>query len=158
MFSLFFQVKSYAGSQLINVRKFALDRVPRSVANSPGHILIVDDEPSLLKMASAFLRRAGYLVSTSESIDAAWTEAEAEPGKFDVVLLDASMSGMTMLELGHRLLQLNPAINTIASSGYLVDISALEAIAPGRVAYLPKPFTQATLLEAIHRTMAERKV
>lgn len=116
---------------------------------SPRHILIVDDEPAVLKLMSTYLRRFGYLVSTSDSTDAAWKEVEAAPATFDVAVLDASMPGMTMLDLAQQLLRVNPAFTVIAASGYLVDVATLEAAAPGRVAFLLKPFSPEMLAETV---------
>ncbi|HEX3744773.1 MAG TPA: response regulator [Bryobacteraceae bacterium] len=112
-------------------------------------ILIVDDEPPLLRMMSLFLGRKGYTVTTADGTDQAWALVEADPAAFDIAVLDGSMPGMTMEELATRMLQANPAMCILSASGYLVDISGLAAKAPGRVAFLLKPFTPHALAEAV---------
>ena len=42
----------------------------------------------------------------------------------------------------------------IAASGYPVDMSEVEAAAPGRVAFLPKPFTPEMLVAVVRRMLA----
>ena len=117
-------------------------------------ILIVDDEPPLLKMMSMYLTRRGYLVSTAETTEGALTMAlEADPA-FAVAVLDASMSGISMEQLALRLLLEQPALRVIATSGYPVDMAAVEAAAPGRVIFLPKPFTPEMLASAVRRMLA----
>jgi DNA-binding NtrC family response regulator len=121
------------------------------MTNSARRILIVDDEPSLLTMMGVYLERLGYSVTALNGTDAAWREVESSSADFAVAVLDASMPGMSMQALALRLLQANPAMCVVAASGYPVDMSAVEAAAPGRVAYLPKPFSPEMLAATVRR-------
>jgi DNA-binding NtrC family response regulator len=127
------------------------------MTNSLGRILIVDDEPSLLKMLSAYLSRLGYSVTTSDSTDAAWKEVERAPGEFDMAVLDGTMAGMTMEDLAQQLLRVNLAITVIVASGYPVDMAAVEAAAPGRVAFLLKPFSPVVLAATVRRMIGTQE-
>ena len=127
------------------------------MTNPGARILIVDDEPSLLKMMSTYLSRLGYAVTTSDSTDAAWREVEAAPAEFDVAVLDGTMPGMTMEELARHLLRANPAITVIAASGYPVDMAAVEAAAPGRTAFLLKPFAPQVLAATVRRMIGTQE-
>lgn len=122
-----------------------------------GSILIVDDEPALLKMMSVYLGRLGYDVSTAGTTDQAWNIAAGASRKFTAAVLDASMDGMSMHELATRLLQANRAICVLAASGYPVDMTSLEAVAPGRVAFLHKPFSPEMLVAAVRRLLAAQE-
>jgi CheY-like chemotaxis protein len=117
--------------------------------SAPGRVLVVDDEPPLLRMLSLYLGRLGYPVTTAETTDAAWKLVEANPAAFTVALLDGSMPGMSMDDLALRMLQANPAMRVLAASGYPVDMTVLSAAAPGRVAFLQKPFTPEMLAAAL---------
>lgn len=125
--------------------------------NSALRILLVDDEPALLKMVSAYLGRLGYSVTTANTTEKAWEEMEASPASFAVAVLDATMPGLSMDELATRLLNANANLRVLTASGYPVDVSALEAAAPGRVAFLQKPFTPEMLLAAIRRMLAAQE-
>lgn len=114
-------------------------------------ILLVDDEPQLLKMMSLYLGRRGFAVTTADTTEQAWTAMEAAPSDYAVAVLDATMSGMSMEELALRILRANPSVSVIAASGYPVVMSALEAAAPGRVMFLHKPFTSEMLVDAVRR-------
>jgi DNA-binding NtrC family response regulator len=120
-------------------------------------LLIVDDEPPLLRMMSLFLSRHGYSVTTSEATDKAWALVEANPSTFEFAVLDGSMAGMSMEELATRMLDANPSMCILCASGYPVDITALAAKAPGRVASLLKPFTPHALAEAIGGLLAAQE-
>lgn len=117
-------------------------------------ILIVDDEPPLLKMMKVYLSRLGYSVTTAETTGQAWAEVMAAPAEFAVAVLDATMAGMTMEDLALRMLKAHPALRVIATSGYPVDMTAMETAAPGRVTFLPKPFTPEMLASAVRRMLA----
>src|ERR1035438_923943 len=97
-----------------------------------GRILIVDDEPPLLRMMGLYLGRLGYKVTTADATDQAWELVEADPSAFAVAVLDGSMAGMSMEELGSRMLRANPSLGVLTASGYPVDMTVLTAQAPGR--------------------------
>jgi DNA-binding NtrC family response regulator len=122
------------------------------MGQASGRILIVDDQPSLLRMMSVFLTRLGFTVATSATTSDAWARIEADPSSFDIAVLDATMPGMTMEELATRMLAANPALRVLGASGYPVDMAAIEAKAPGRVSFLHKPFTP-EMLEAAVRSL-----
>ena len=88
-------------------------------------------------------------MTTAGSTEHASALADAEPLAFAVAVLDATMTGMSMEELALKLLGLNPAMRVLAASGYPVDMSGLEAAAPGRVAFLHKPFTPEMLAASV---------
>ena len=122
-----------------------------------GRILIVDDEPSLLKMMSIYLRRLGYSVGVAGSAEAALAEVEAAPRSFAVAVLDASMSGIGLEDLVARMLAACPRLCVIAASGYPVDMAPLQAAAPGRVMFLHKPFSPESLGNAVRRMIATQE-
>lgn len=122
-----------------------------------GRILLVDDEPALLKMMSIYLQRRGYGVSTSSTTGQASAMIDADPLSYSVAVLDATMTGLSMEDLALKMLRANPSLRVLAASGYPVDMSQLEAAAPGRVAFLHKPFTPEMLAESIRGMLAAQK-
>ena len=127
------------------------------MSNPGGRILVVDDEPAMLRMMGAYLTRLGYSVTVSDSTDGAWRQVEAAPSNFDLAVIDATMPGMTLRDLAEQLLSANPALTIIAASGYPLDNSALEAMAPGRVTFLLKPFTPEALASTVRRMIGPQE-
>src|SRR4051812_33581161 len=101
-------------------------------------IMIVDDDPALLKMIGLFLNRMGYDVTTKDGTDRAWADMESRVGEFAGAVLDASMGGLSTQDLALRLLNANPSLCVVVASGYPVDMAALEAVAGGRVQFVQK--------------------
>jgi len=126
------------------------------MADPAGRILIVDDEPPLLRMMSMYLGRIGYTVTVAASaIKARAALAETQEG-FEMVVLDATMPGSSLAELASEILA-NPKVRMIVASGYPVDMSGLEAMAPGRVAFLHKPFSPQMLAETVRRVLGTKE-
>jgi two-component system cell cycle sensor histidine kinase/response regulator CckA len=114
-------------------------------------ILVVDDEPALLRMLEVFLARLRFQVTLAGATAEAWRMFAATPAAFDVAVLDASMREPDAPVLAARMLALSPAVRVLLSSGYPMDTEVLEAAAPGRVVFLHKPFTAEALETAIRR-------
>jgi DNA-binding NtrC family response regulator len=129
----------------------------------PGatRVLLVDDEPALLKLVSTYLSRLGYAVTTANTTEKAWTEMQAalagEKGRYAVAVLDATMSGLPMVELADRMLKACDSLRVLTSSGYPVDVTALEEAAPGRVGFLHKPYTPEMLAATVRRMLAPQE-
>ncbi len=117
-------------------------------------ILIVDDEPPLLRMMSVYLRRLGYTVITFDRTEQVRALTPAEMRDFAIAVLDCTMMGIPVESLAAELLEANASLRIVAASGYPVDLSVLEAAAPGRVAFLHKPFTPEMLALAVRRMIA----
>ena len=120
-------------------------------------ILIVDDEPILLKMLNVYLGRLGYSVLPVSSTAKAWAEVEAATHGFSVAVLDATLKGIAMEDLARRMLAADGRLCVIAASGYPVDITALQASAPDRVMFLQKPFTAEMLGDAVRRMIGSQE-
>jgi len=125
--------------------------------HATARILIVDDEPSLLKMVGVYLGRLGYSVTLANSTEQAWAKVEAAPSGYAIAVLDGSMPGLSMGELALRMLRANPSLCVVAASGYAMDTAAMEAAAPGRVAVLLKPFAPEVLAAAVRRMLAAQE-
>jgi len=122
-----------------------------------ARILIVDDEPSLLKMMGVYLGRLGYSVTLANSTEKAWAEVEASHSGYDIAVLDGSMPGLSMQDLALRMLSVNLSLCVVAASGYAMDTTAVEAAAPGRVAVLQKPFAPEMLVATVRRMLAAQE-
>ena len=125
--------------------------------HATGRILLVDDDPSLLKMMGVYLGRLGYSVTLANSTEEAWAEVEAAPSGYAIAVLDGSMPGLSMEDLAVRMLRADPSLCVVAASGYSMDTSAIEAAAPGRVAVLQKPFAPKMLAATVGRMLAAQE-
>ncbi len=121
-----------------------------------GRILIVDDEVPLLAVMERYIRRLGYEVTACRNGQQAWMAFSAQPSAYALVLADITMPEMSGPELLLRMLQVNPQMCMVISSGYPFDPSSLPA-KPGQVGFLQKPFTPKMLVEAIQQLLTDRQ-
>jgi CheY-like chemotaxis protein len=119
------------------------------------HILVVDDEPDIVKVIADGLRRMGYTVTTTTDPREALAIFTAQPAAIDAVLSDLSMPHLSGAALGRRMLDLRPDIPIVLFTGYSAELSPDESRAAGFRAVLNKPMSLAVLAESLHRVLPE---
>jgi|WetSurMetagenome_2_1015567.scaffolds.fasta_scaffold29207_2 two-component system, NtrC family, response regulator AlgB len=112
-------------------------------------VLLVDDEPNILKTVSIALESAGFLVSAfANPLDA--VEAVREH-TFDLAFIDLKMQPIDGMEVLGEIRKLSPDTTVVLMTAHGTIDSAVEAIKKGAFDYLQKPFEYAEL-----RHVAER--
>ncbi|TRW91196.1 ANTAR domain-containing response regulator [Candidatus Methylobacter oryzae] len=115
-------------------------------------LLLVDDERLVLATLGQGLSRAGYVVSSAESVDDA--EALLASGERpDLAILDVSMSGRSGLELAERL-HLFDHIPFMLLTAYSDQEIVQQAAASGALGYLVKPVDTRQLVPTIEAALA----
>lgn len=116
-------------------------------------ILLVDDEPALLESMRAYLARLGHTVAAFHDASSAWDCFTAEGSTFQLVIADLTLDGMPGQELIAKVLERDPDVAVLATSGYTVSLMNLGEKRDGRVATLQKPFTPRMLTDALERLL-----
>ncbi len=122
------------------------------------HILIVDDEPSLLKMVRKVLQRLGYQVTTHENPQSALDQFTKNPGAFDLVITDMTMPKLSGDELAKALLFIRPDLPIILCTGYTDRINALAAGNLGIKKFIEKPLERRKLAVAVREVLDDAPV
>jgi two-component system response regulator GlrR len=114
-------------------------------------VLVVDDDPDLLRLMQIRLSAAGYSVTAAESAERALAQlAVARPR---VVVTDLRMSGMDGMALFEAIRAQNPALPVIILTAHGTIPDAVSAVKGGVFGYLTKPFDARTLLTEIERAL-----
>jgi DNA-binding NtrC family response regulator len=82
-------------------------------------VLVVDDEEPLVRLASETLERLGYAAVGFTSSIAALAAFRADPQRFDAVLTDERMPGLSGSALIREMRGIRDAIPVVLMSGYL---------------------------------------
>jgi two-component system response regulator GlrR len=101
-------------------------------------ILVVDDDPSILKVMRMRLEAEGYRITTAMAADQAVGAAASEV--FDFAFVDLKLNGKDGIELMEDLHQINPGMPVIILTAYGTIQSAVDAMKKGAFSYLTKPF------------------
>lgn len=135
-------------------------QLDKDVSSIPGlsperqHVvLVVDDEPAVLSMATDALRSAGYQCLTARSASQALITLNDSNYIFDLMISDVLMTGMNGIDLMKQARHINPKIKLIAMSGSAEIEIAVEAHRAGAADYLIKPFNNEDLINAVSRTI-----
>jgi two-component system response regulator HydG len=121
---------------------------------SRGHILVVDDEPSMRTTLSILLKKEGYQVSQAgDGIEAL---KMLEGAQYDMVLTDLKMEGTNGMDLLRQVKAADPQTEVLIFTAYGTVTSAVEAMKLGAYDYIGKPFDEEELLLKVGRAL-ERK-
>jgi len=120
-----------------------------------GRILVVDDEPVVVKSCERTLAPEGYSVDTASN----GKEAIGKLGKdsFDLVITDLKMPDMDGIELIRWIRNSKPNIGVVVITGYPSQESIKEALGLRILDYLPKPFSPNLLIEVTQKAMEFQK-
>lgn len=119
-------------------------------------ILVVDDELGIREGCRRALTPHGFEVEVAENGPVALRKLRE--GRFDVLLLDVMMPGMSGLEVLRQVRQLDPDLICIIITGYATVELAVQAIREGAHDFITKPFTSELLLQVINRELERRQL
>jgi signal transduction histidine kinase/ActR/RegA family two-component response regulator len=116
-------------------------------------ILIVEDEPAVLRLVRQALDRQGYrlLVASTPADAIALAQASAEP--ISLCLTDVILPGMNGRELVAELRRLRPALRVVFMSGYSANILAPHGVLEPGMEFLEKPFTVEALARRVRQVL-----
>src|SRR5262245_11980191 len=120
-------------------------------------ILVVEDEPLVLKVCAAILRSCGHRVLEAPNGLEALEVSDRADSLIDLALLDVVMPGMSGVELAKRLQITLPAIKIVLITAFPLEevIRRTGALIPYPVAR--KPFNKSSLVRIIDDTLPDHR-
>ncbi len=115
-------------------------------------ILIIDDEPDMLKLLSMILReKTAYdITTTNNPVEAIEL---AKQGGFDLVISDLKMPGLNGMEIIDAVKKIDEDIPVIIITAFASVESASEAIQKGGFDFITKPFRKEQILFTIEKAL-----
>ena len=117
-----------------------------------AHLLLVDDDPDLLRLLSMRLEANGYKVSAVDSAEAALVRISMELPA--MVISDIRLPGRDGMALFQQIRKQYPALPVILLTAHGTIPDAVEATSLGAYAYLTKPFDAKVLLDRIGQALS----
>jgi CheY-like chemotaxis protein len=120
-----------------------------------GHetILLVEDEPTLLKLTTLVLERQGYEVLGASAPGDAIRLASEHAGQIQLLMTDVVMPEMNGQTLAKQVLSSHPHSKCLFMSGYTADVVACHGVVNEAVNFLQKPFSIEAVLAKVRATL-----
>lgn len=112
-------------------------------------ILLVDDEDAIVTMEVLLLTALGYQVEGVTDSGAALARFTSQPDRYDLLITDMTMPGMSGVELAQRIWEVRPETPVIMCTGFSETINADRAKALGISQYLMKPVSHGEFAVAV---------
>ncbi len=123
---------------------------------SKGHVLVIDDEPTLLEACEETLSYHGYDVRLQATARDGVESVRQET--FDLVLIDLRMPDTDGLHILREIRSIDENVMTVMITGFPTIATAVEAVKEGAFDYLPKPFTPDQLLIVVDRALSQKRL
>jgi len=111
-------------------------------------ILVVDDEDGIRRLIARALTKAGYAVESACDGDDA-LETFCNGGKFDLIVSDVRMPGISGPRLVEKLRRVEADVKVLYITGYADQLFSEREMLWEDEAFLDKPFTTPGLLESV---------
>jgi CheY-like chemotaxis protein len=133
------------------------DEHPTPGERGRAAILLVEDEPALLRLSTRLLSSLGYAVlAASGPAEALRIHAE-HGGHVDLLLTDVVMPETNGRDLAARLTATQPDLRCVFMSGHTADVIAVDGRLDPGTHFLQKPFSAEQLGHAVHVALASGK-
>ncbi|HBF42038.1 MAG TPA: hybrid sensor histidine kinase/response regulator, partial [Desulfobacteraceae bacterium] len=151
-----FHIYLPASSKEVLIEKKIREEIPAG----EGRILLMDDEELVRKVSGEMLEVLGYEVEFAkdgaEAIEV-YKKAKESLHPFDAIIVDLTVpGGMGGKETVEKLIELDPEVKAIVSSGYSTDPVMANFRQYGFGAIVTKPYSMKELAEALHRVVMRR--
>ncbi len=121
------------------------EALPNPARGNNQTILLVEDEPAILRLTTRMLEQQGYSVLPAHSPIEAIQLAKKYDGDIHVLVTDMVMPEMNGRELADNVMTLHPAIKRLFISGYTANVIAHQGILDPGVHFLQKPYNSREL-------------
>ena len=118
-------------------------------------LLVVEDEPAILRLAVAMLERRGYRILAASTPHEAIRLATENAGKIDLLITDVVMPEMNGHDLSKKLSSSNPRMKCMFVSGYTADVISRQGMLDEGVHFLQKPFSAEVLSARVREALDE---
>jgi PAS domain S-box-containing protein len=120
-----------------------------------GTILLVEDEPAILKMFTKMLESLGYHVLAANSPGEAIHLARECKGEIHLLMTDVIMPEMNGRDLARNILSLYPNTPRLFMSGFTADVIARHGVLEAGVHFIHKPFSMKDLAAKLRTVLKD---
>ncbi len=124
-----------------------------NIPKGTEHILLVDDEKHVSLIEARMLERLGYQITEINDSNKALELFSKHPNRFDILITDLTMPGLTGTQLSKRILKINPEFPIIMATGFSENMNEDSAKKLGIRAFLLKPIIISDLAQTVRKIL-----
>lgn len=136
----------------VEIHKESHEEIPTSQGET---ILVVEDDPPILKIMQKILEGLGYTVLTSGAPEKTMDIVKEYTGKIHLLITDVIMPKMNGIDLVEQLQPICPDFKYIFMSGYTADAIVTQGVLDKGVNFIQKPFSRRDLAEIVRKVLDE---
>jgi len=142
---------------------FEEDQTERLVVEKPlpiqgtGTVLLVEDDPPVLRLTGKLLRASGYEVLEAPAPQIAMDQARSHEAPIHLVLTDIILPGMKGPDMYEKIREIHPRARVLYMSGHAENLIAHHGILEKAIIFLPKPFTAEALRQKVAAALGTPK-
>lgn len=137
-------------------RQIPTEEATIEIPRGQESILLVEDEPAILKMVSMILTRHGYTVLQANTPSDAVRLAKGNSNAIHLLITDVVMPEMNGLDLAKELQSLYPHLKCLFMSGYTADVIAHHGVLDEEVHFIQKPFSLTELAIKVREVLDDQ--
>ncbi|MBF0359787.1 MAG: response regulator [Oligoflexia bacterium] len=118
------------------------------------NILLVEDEPTILKLVSKLLKDTGHNVITANTPANALLLVSQYKGEINLLITDIIMPGMNGYEMTKKIQTLYPNLKCLFISGYAVDYISKQCVIENEINFIQKPFLPKDLINKVEHLLS----
>ncbi|MCG6535010.1 MAG: PAS domain S-box protein, partial [Syntrophales bacterium LBB04] len=119
-------------------------------------VLLVEDEPVILKVGQSMLERLGYTVVTASTPGEALRQAKKYAAEIQLLITDVIMPEMNGRDLAKLINEINPGLKYLFISGYTANVIAHCGVLDEGVSFLEKPFSIKDFGDKIRQVLEQK--
>lgn len=127
--------------------------VPQELRMGNERILIVDDEPIIVKFSTKLLKQLGYRVTGHTSSIKAIQAFKDDPFAYDLIVTDMTMPGFSGIQLARQAHEIRPDIPVILCTGFSDQVNAENINTMDIQGFLSKPIESYDLSQTIQNVL-----
>ena len=128
-----------------------------AVGRGTETVLLVEDEPAMLRLVTRSLGGQGYTVLAADGPSAALRLAEEHPGDIHLLLTDVVMPAMNGRDLAAAIRKVRPGIRQLFMSGHAADVITHRGMLQHEVPFIQKPFVPGTLAVRVREVLDQHR-
>lgn len=139
----------------VEIHEESKEEIPTSQGET---ILVVEDDPAILKIMQKILQGLGYTVLISSAPEKTMDIVKKHTGKIHLLITDVIMPKMNGRDLAEQLQPVCPDVKCIFMSGYTSDVITPQGVLDKEVNFIQKPFSRRDLAEIVRKSLDEKNI